>query len=151
MFIIFLNCTSLTQYLTRGVPGSEQWTLGLIERGSQECFLIEVADRGARTLYPILLDHLIPGLSITNYSEFFVRLKILYFDKVMQKRCRPAFYYERLGSLNRLSFLMAKSYNGREHLVGTVVFTDGWRSYNEVGRNPDFTHRTVSLVTHLFP
>ncbi|KAG1669430.1 hypothetical protein GQR58_017398 [Nymphon striatum] len=45
----------------RGRVVSDHWVLGMVERGENCCILIEVADRSAQTLIPVIMNHVLPG------------------------------------------------------------------------------------------
>ena len=50
----------------RGAWREGHWVFGGVERGSGKCFLLEVPDRTAATLEPIILDHILPGSHIVS-------------------------------------------------------------------------------------
>ena len=63
-----------------------QWVLGKIERGSGRCILKRIPDRSARTILPIMENHILPGSTIMtdcwasyarlDSNEFFTHLSV---------------------------------------------------------------------------
>ena len=50
----------------RGRYVDGHWVFGGIERGTGDCFMVEVADRSASTLLPIIFTHVRPGTTIIS-------------------------------------------------------------------------------------
>ena len=50
----------------RGQWREGHWVFGRIERESRNCFLVEVPDRRAATLIPIIQQHILPGTHIIS-------------------------------------------------------------------------------------
>ena len=50
----------------RDVPGPGRWVLGMVQRNSRQCCLVQVPDRRAATLLPIIRQHVLPGTRIVT-------------------------------------------------------------------------------------
>ena len=50
----------------RGQWTEGHWVFGRVERGTGKCFLLEVPDRRARTLEPLIEQHILPGSHIMS-------------------------------------------------------------------------------------
>ncbi len=50
----------------RGRQIDQRWVFGGIERGSRACFLVEVPDRTAATLEPLIEEYILPGTRIIS-------------------------------------------------------------------------------------
>jgi hypothetical protein len=56
-----------------------RWVFGAMERGSKKCFVMEVENRDARTLLPIIKSHILPGTRIISDDwAVYKDLSILY-------------------------------------------------------------------------
>lgn len=53
----------------RGHYREGHWVLGIVQRDSTNCVMVEVPDRRAATLLPIIMDHVLPGTRIIT-DEF---------------------------------------------------------------------------------
>ncbi len=50
----------------RGRYTEEHWVFGGVERDSREAFMVEVSDRSAATLVPIILEFIKPGTTVIS-------------------------------------------------------------------------------------